>query len=43
MIRAEPGFYLAVLAAFVAVAVLSAVVPALRVTRLRIVDALGHI
>jgi putative ABC transport system permease protein len=43
MIRTEPGFYITVFAAFVAVAMLSAVLPALRVTRLKIVDALGHI
>ena len=43
MIRTEPGFFIAVFAAFAAVAVLSAVLPALRVTRLKIVDALGHI
>jgi len=43
MIRTEPAFYLAVFAAFVAAAVTSAVLPALRITRLKIVDALGHI
>jgi putative ABC transport system permease protein len=43
MIRNEMGFYFPVFAAFVAVAMLSAVLPALRITRLKIVDALGHI
>ena len=43
MIRSEGPTYLAVFLAFLLIASLSAVLPAWRATRMKIVDALGHI
>jgi len=41
--RTEAGFYLPVFAVTAAVTMISSIIPAVRVTRMKIVDALGHI
>ena len=43
MLRNVPGFYIQIFTVTIIVAMISSILPAFRATRMKIVDALGHI